>query len=54
MNTVKNLKLENEVYEAPKCEIIEMESEGMLCLSDGYPNPGYGRAAYEDYEYYEW
>lgn len=43
-------KIENpgevkEAYEAPKCEIIELENEGvLLCLSDGYPNPGCGKS----------
>lgn len=42
-------KIENpgegkEAYEAPKCEIIEIQNEGVLCLSNGYPNPGWGRS----------
>lgn len=49
MKEQNNKKLEKpgevkEAYEAPKCEIIELENEGVLCLSDGYPNPGYGKS----------
>ena len=41
----ENLKEGKEAYEAPKCEIIEiLQNEGVLCLSDGYPNPGWGRS----------
>ena len=38
----ENLKEGKEAYEAPKCEIIEIQNEGVLCLSNGYPNPGGG------------
>ena len=41
---IENLCEVKEAYEAPKCEIIELENEGVLCLSDGYPNPGYGKS----------
>lgn len=47
MNTVKNLKLENEAYEAPKCEIIEIENEGMLCASN--VNAGHDGFTEEDF-----
>lgn len=40
----ENMREGKEAYEAPKCEIIELENEGVLCLSDGYPNPGYGKS----------
>lgn len=35
-----------EAYEAPKCEIIEMQQEGVLCSSAGAEHDGY----YEDEE----
>lgn len=37
METMKNAIVENvnEVYEAPKCEVIVMQSEGMICSSGG-------------------
>ena len=42
-----NLK---EAYEAPKCEIIEMQNEGVLCQSGG--NGGrYSERDYSDYLY---
>ena len=45
MNEEQQAANSREVYEAPKCEIIELENEGvLLCLSDGYPNPGYGKS----------
>ena len=40
-----NLK---EVYEAPKCEIIEMQNEGVLCQSGG--NGG----RYSERDYSNW
>lgn len=30
---MKNLRKENEIYEAPKCEVIEIQNEGVLCGS---------------------
>ncbi|WP_300792425.1 hypothetical protein [uncultured Bacteroides sp.] len=33
-NQNENL-LNAEAYEAPKCEIIEVQNEGMLCMSGG-------------------
>ena len=55
MKEQNNKKLEKpgevkEAYEAPKCEIIELENEGVLCQSDGYPNPGYGKSL----DSYDW
>ena len=47
METKNFLNSENtvrEAYEAPKCEIIEIQNEGVLCLSDGYSNPGVERS----------
>ena len=40
----ENLREGKEAYEAPKCEIIEIQNEGVLCLSDGYSNPGVERS----------
>lgn len=40
----ENLKEGKEAYEAPQCEIIEIQNEGVLCLSDGYPDPGVERS----------
>lgn len=37
--TTMNTGTTREAYEAPKCEIIEMQNEGVLCASaihDGY------------------
>lgn len=37
METTTNVNTEKirEAYEAPKCEIIEMQQEGVLCGSNG-------------------
>ena len=37
METTTNVNTEKirEAYEAPKCEIIEMQNEGVLCGSNG-------------------
>lgn len=32
---MRNLELKNEVYDAPKCEVIEVQNEGVLCASGG-------------------
>lgn len=37
----KNLRKENEIYETPKCEIIEIQNEGVLCGS-GELNASHG------------
>lgn len=50
MNEEQQAANGREAYEAPKCEIIELENEGVLCLSDGYPNPGYGKSL----DSYDW
>lgn len=42
--THENLREGKEAYEAPQCEIIEIQNEGVLCLSDGYSNPGVERS----------
>lgn len=46
METKNQQPVENqkEAYEAPKCEIIEMQQEGVLCQSGGYSgrHNGYG------------
>ncbi|MCF2593647.1 hypothetical protein I6E11_07535 [Bacteroides caecigallinarum] len=47
---IENLREVKEAYEVPKCEIIELENEGVLCLSDGLPNPGYGKSL----DSYDW
>lgn len=31
---MKNMELQKDVYEAPKCECLEMVNEGVLCTSD--------------------
>lgn len=31
---MKNLRKENEIYETPKCEVIEIQNEGVLCGSE--------------------
>lgn len=33
MKTVEEMKMDGEAYEAPQCEIIEMQAEGILCAS---------------------
>ena len=33
MRTIEETKMNGEVYEAPQCEIIEMQAEGILCAS---------------------
>ncbi|MBM6891338.1 hypothetical protein H6A30_13980 [Bacteroides caecigallinarum] len=37
MKTMKNAIVENvnEVYEAPKCEVIVLQPEGLICTSGG-------------------
>lgn len=41
----ENMREGKEAYEAPKCEIIEIQNEGVLCLSNNQnPNPGWGRS----------
>ena len=41
----ENLREGKEAYEAPKCEIIEIQNEGVLCLSDSQnPSPGVERS----------
>ena len=52
METTTNVNTEKirEAYEAPKCEIIEMQNEGVLCQSGG--NGGrYSERDYSDYLY---
>lgn len=36
MNEEQQAANSREVYEAPKCEIIEMQQEGVLCQSGGF------------------
>ncbi len=33
-NVIMNVKNVREAYEAPKCETIEIQNEGVLCSSD--------------------
>ena len=49
METKNFLNSENtvrEAYEAPKCEIIEMQQEGVLCTSGG--GDGSKHSSYEE------
>lgn len=51
MQTLKEKVLNGEAYEAPKCETIEVQNEGMLCASGEHSashNP------FEGSERYEW
>ena len=49
MNEEQQAANSREVYEAPKCEIIEMQQEGVLCGSYGSSHNGY-----EDNGSYGW
>ena len=41
----ENLREGKEAYEAPQCEIIELDAEFNLLLTDSQnPNPGWGRS----------
>ena len=41
----ENMREGKEAYEAPKCEIIELDAEFNLMLTDSsQPNPGWGRS----------
>lgn len=31
---MKNMDLQKDIYEAPKCECLEMVNEGVLCASE--------------------
>lgn len=47
MNEERQAANSREAYEAPKCEIIEMQQEGVLCGSyggghDGFDEDDYG------------
>ena len=41
---IENLREVKEAYEVPKCEIIELDAEFNMLLTDSKPNPGYGRS----------
>lgn len=41
MRNYEETKSECNIYEAPKCEIIEMQQEGVLCGSYGSGHDGY-------------
>lgn len=49
-NQNENL-LNGEAYESPKCETIEMQSEGMICTSG---NAEATHDPFNDSERYEW
>lgn len=40
----ENLREGKEAYEAPQCEIIELDAEFNLLLTDSKPNPSWGRS----------
>ncbi len=42
MNEGQQAATSREAYEAPKCEIIEMQQEGVLCGSVGASNDSFG------------
>lgn len=47
MNEKQQAANGREAYEAPKCEIIEMQNEGVLCQSGyGSGHDGYGNGDY--------
>ena len=48
MNEEQQAANSREAYEAPKCEIIEMQNEGVLCQSGG--NGG----SYSERDYSNW
>lgn len=50
MNEEQQAATSREAYEAPKCEIIEMQQEGVLCQS-GY---GTGHNGFEDSDEVIW
>lgn len=39
-----------ETYEAPKCEVMELQAEGMLCISGWDPDGGHENWGDEDNE----
>ena len=41
MNEKQQAANSREAYEAPKCEIIEMQNEGVLCSSTGASNESF-------------
>lgn len=46
MNEEQQAANSREVYEAYKCEIIEMQNEGVLCGGYGSGHDGYGNGGY--------
>lgn len=43
--THENMREGKEAYEAPQCEIIELDAEFEMLLTDSsQPNPGWGRS----------
>lgn len=40
----ENLREGKEAYEAPQCEIIELDAEFNLLVTGSKPNPGWGRS----------
>lgn len=49
MNEEQQAANGREAYEAPKCEIIEMQNEGDILVGSDVTHNGY-----EDNGYYEW
>ena len=47
MNEKQQAANSREAYEAPKCEIIEMQQEGVLCGSLDTGHDGYGNGDYK-------
>lgn len=47
MNEKQQAATSREAYEAPKCEIIEIQQEGVLCGSFGTGHDGYGNGDYK-------
>ena len=41
MNEERHAAISREAYEAPKCEIIELQQEGVLCGSYGSEHDGF-------------
>ena len=40
----EDLREGKEAYEAPQCEIIELDAEFNLLVTNSKPNPGWGRS----------
>lgn len=51
MKTVEEMKMNGESYEAPKCEIIEMQTEGVLLSGSDYSA---AHCSFEDGDNVDW